>query len=69
MTLILHQHPLSSFCWKAKIALYEIGAAFEARLVDFGDADSRAAFFALWPIGKMIVSKEEADRLRSGRRM
>jgi glutathione S-transferase len=61
MTLIFHEHPLSSFCWKAKIALYEIGAAFDARLVDLTEAESRAAFFALWPIGKMPVL-EDAGR-------
>jgi glutathione S-transferase len=28
MSLTLHFHPLSSFCWKALIALYENGVPF-----------------------------------------
>ena len=61
--LILHQHPLSSYCWKAKIALYEAGLPFEARLVDFGDPEGRAAFQALSPMGKMPLL-EDTDRGR-----
>jgi glutathione S-transferase len=55
MTLTFHGHPLSSYCWKVLIALYENDTAFEFSLVDFGDPDSTAAFMALWPIGKMPV--------------
>ncbi|HVQ09384.1 MAG TPA: glutathione S-transferase family protein [Allosphingosinicella sp.] len=59
MSLIYHYHPLSSFCWKPLIALYENGTAFTPRIVDLGDPDSRAAFAALWPIAKMPVLEEE----------
>jgi glutathione S-transferase len=55
MTLILHAHPLSSYCWKALIALYENDTPFTFRQVDFGDEASAAAFIALWPLGKMPV--------------
>jgi glutathione S-transferase len=55
MTLTLHAHPLSSYCWKALIALYENGTPFEFHKIDFGDAQSAADFAALWPIGKMPV--------------
>ena len=34
MSLTLHLHPLSSFCHKVLIALYENGTAFAPRLVD-----------------------------------
>jgi glutathione S-transferase len=61
MSLIFHAHPLSSYCWKALIALYEKELDFEFRLLDLGDPDSRAAFAALWPIAKMPVL-EDADR-------
>jgi len=61
LTLILHAHPLSSYCWKALIALYEKQLAFEFRMVNFGDPDSRAAFAALWPLAKMPVL-EDAGR-------
>ena len=60
MSLILHYHPLASFCWKVLIALYENETAFEPRLVDPGDADSRAAFAALWPVAKMPVLEDRA---------
>ena len=60
MALILHYHPLASFCWKALIALYENDTPFEPRFVDLGDPDSRAAFAALWPIAKMPVLEDAA---------
>lgn len=55
MALKLYQHPLSSYCWKVLIALYELGVPFEAVTVDYGDAAAREAFFALWPFGKIPV--------------
>ena len=55
MALTLHYHPLSSFCWKALIALYDCAIAFDAKMVNLGDSRSRADFIALWPTGKMPV--------------
>jgi glutathione S-transferase len=64
MTLRLYYHPLSSFCWKALIALYEKGVDFTPQLVDFSDPEQEAAFRALWPVRKFPVLKDEAeDRL------
>ena len=64
MTLRLYYHPLSSFCWKALIALYEKGVDFTPQLVDFSDPAQEAAFRALWPVRKFPVLKDEAeDRL------
>lgn len=60
MTLVLHQHPLASFCHKVLIALYENGTPFEAVLVDLGDEASRAAFLRLSPLGKMPALRDEA---------
>lgn len=60
MSLTLYYHPLSSFCWKALIALYEADIAFEARLVNLGDPADKAAFQAVWPLGKMPVLRDEA---------
>ena len=37
MTLILHFHPLASFCWKVLIALYENDTPFEPVIVDLGE--------------------------------
>lgn len=60
MTLVFHGHPLSSFCWKVLIALYENGTPFENKLVNLGDPASRAEFAALWPIAKMPVLEDRA---------
>jgi glutathione S-transferase len=60
MTLILHQHPLASFCHKVLIALYESGTPFEAALVDLGDEASRKAFLEISPLGKMPALRDEA---------
>jgi glutathione S-transferase len=60
MTLRLHYHPLSSYCWKALIALYECGAPFEPVFVDLGKPTDRDAFLALWPIGKFPVLEDKA---------
>jgi glutathione S-transferase len=60
MSLTLHFHPLSSFCWKALIGLYELEVPFETHLVDLSDADARATFARLWPIAKFPVLRDEA---------
>ncbi|MER8831493.1 glutathione S-transferase family protein [Mesorhizobium sp. M0909] len=60
MSLIMHLHPLASFCWKPLIALYENGTPFTSVVVDLGNAQSRAAFLKLWPLGKMPVLRDEA---------
>ena len=63
MALNLHMHPLSSYCQKVIIALYESDTRFTPRIVDLGDQDARAAFAALWPTAK-IPLLEDAERAR-----
>ncbi|MGD0524944.1 MAG: glutathione S-transferase family protein [Polyangiaceae bacterium] len=64
MSLTLHYHPLSSFCWKALIGLYELEVAFEKHLVDLSDAEARAALTRLWPLTKFPVLHDHArDRV------
>ncbi len=60
MSLTLHFHPLSSYCWKVLIGLYENQTPFRPVIVDLGDAGSRAAFLALSPMGKMPVLRDDA---------
>jgi glutathione S-transferase len=60
MSLILHFHPLSSFCWKALIALYENDTPFASRSVDLGNEAERAALQKLWPIGKFPLLRDDA---------
>jgi glutathione S-transferase len=54
-------HPLSSYCWKVLIALYEKGVAFEPIIVNLGDPAEAAAFTKLSPMRKMasIVQGDE----------
>ena len=58
MPLTLYYHPLSSFCWKVLIALYEADLRFEPRLVNLGDPADRAAFEAVWPLAKFPVLRD-----------
>lgn len=60
MTLIFHGHPLSSYCWKGLLALYENATPFTFEMVNIGDPESAAAFAALWPIAKMPVLVDSA---------
>lgn len=53
--LVLHAHPLSSYCWKVLIALYENATPFTLKELNPGDAGEAAAFARLWPIAKMPV--------------
>jgi len=60
MSLTLHFHPLSSFCHKVLIALYENGTPFTPKLVNLQDEGERTAFRKLWPIGKFPVLQDTA---------
>lgn len=60
MSLTLHFHPLSSFCWKTLIALYENSTPFTPNSVNLGDPAERAALLELWPIGKFPVLSDNA---------
>lgn len=61
MSLRLYFHPLSSFCQKALIALYENDTPFEPHIVDLLDETSRAEFRKVWPIGKFPVLRDDAQ--------
>jgi glutathione S-transferase len=64
MTLELYFHPLSSFCQKVLIALYENDTSFKPHIVDLLDPAAAAAFKAMWPIGRFPVLRDEAhDRM------
>lgn len=63
MALTLHYHPLSSFCMKVLLGLYELDVPFRGNIVDLGNPESRASFLALWPIGKFPVLCDDATGL------
>lgn len=60
MSLTLYMHPLASFCHKALIALYENDTPFHPHLVDLADPEARAAFHALWPMGRFPLLRDDA---------
>jgi glutathione S-transferase len=60
MSLMLHFHPLASYCWKVLIALYENETPFTPKQVDLGNPTERAALLKLWPIGKFPVLDDGA---------
>jgi glutathione S-transferase len=60
MSLKLYFHPLSSFCQKVLVALYENDTPFEPQIVNLFEAASNAAFKKIWPIGKFPVLRDEA---------
>lgn len=60
MSLTLYYHPLSSYCHKALIALYENGVHFEKRFVNLGEPADRAELAALWPPAKFPVLRDES---------
>jgi glutathione S-transferase len=60
MSLTLYFHPLSSYCQKVLIALYEAATPFASVVVNFADPQSAEAFRKLWPVGKMPVLRDAA---------
>lgn len=61
MALTLYFHPLSSFCHKVLIALYENATPFTGHLLDLGDPHAKAAFLDLWPTGKIPLLRDERN--------
>ena len=62
MSLTLYYHPLSSFCHKVLVALYEIGASFDGRIINLGDEKDRAALLAVSPLGKFPAIRDHARK-------
>lgn len=60
MSLKLYFHPLSSFCHKVLIALYENNTVFVPHIVDLADETARAEFMKIWPVGKFPVLRDDA---------
>jgi glutathione S-transferase len=63
MALTLFYHPLSSYCQKVLIALYEAGTPFKAQMIDLGDASDRALLQAHWPLCKFPVLHDSERKL------
>jgi glutathione S-transferase len=63
MSLRLFFHPLSSFCQKVLIALYENDTPFKPQVVDLLDPHEASAFKAMWPMGRFPVLRDETSGL------
>jgi glutathione S-transferase len=63
MSLTLYFHPLSSFCQKVLIALYENDTPFAPKIVNLMDEKERADFLKLWPIGKFPLLRDASNDL------
>lgn len=59
MPLTLYMHPLSSFCHKVLIALYENSIAFAPHVVNLGDRQARDEFRKVWALAKFPVLRDE----------
>jgi glutathione S-transferase len=62
MSLTLYFHPLSSFCHKALMALYENNTPFTPQIVNLMDPKESADFKAMWPVRKFPVLRD-GDRM------
>jgi len=58
MPLTLFMHPLSSFCHKVLIALYENSIPFEPQVVNLGDPVHRDEFKQVWAFAKFPVIRD-----------
>jgi glutathione S-transferase len=61
-TIRLYYHPLSSFCHKVLIALYENNIEFERRIIDFGNEADRDELRAIWPFNKFPVIRDKTRK-------
>jgi len=61
MPLQLYYHPLSSFCQKVLIALYENATPFTGRPLVQQDPATYEEFKQLWPTGKMPLLRDLAN--------
>jgi len=60
MPLTLYYHPLSSYCHKVLVALYEQAIEFEKKIIDLTNEADRSVLQALWPPCKFPVIRDHA---------
>jgi len=61
MTLILHEHPFASWCWKARIAPYERDVPSKSHVV--ADAADRAPLAERWSMASNPVLVDHSARI------
>jgi len=62
-TMKLYYAPLSTYCMKGLMALYEKNVAFEPQFVNPMDDESWDAYRRIWPIGKIPLLELDDGRL------
>lgn len=60
MSLTFYGHPLSSYCQKVLIALYELGADFTYHQIDLSAQADRDLMAGITPMGKMPALRDDA---------
>lgn len=48
-----YYHPISSYCQKVLVAMYEKGVEFEPHIIELMDPEKRAKFREVYPMGKV----------------
>lgn len=59
--LKLYYHPLSSYCQKVIVALYENDTPFEHAFIDLGKPEDRQRLIDVWPMAKFPVLVDSAQ--------
>ena len=59
----LYHHPISSYCQKVQIAMYEKGIEFDSQLVELMDPEKRARYLEVYPMGKIPLLVVDDDHL------
>ncbi len=62
MPFTLYYHPLSSYCHKVLIALYENDIEFEPRVIDFSKSADLSELHSIWPLGKFPVIRDHVRK-------
>jgi len=58
-----YYHPISSYCQKVLVALYEKGIEFDSHIVALMDPEQRAQFREVYPMGKVPLLVVDDDHL------
>lgn len=58
-----YYHPISSYCQKVLVAMYEKGVEFEPHIVSLMDPEKRAEYREVYPMGKVPVLIVDDDHL------
>ncbi len=58
-----YYHPISSYCQKVLVAMYEKGVEFEPHIVSLMDPEMRAQYRDIYPMGKVPLLVVDDDHL------